>query len=106
MKNKKVEKLQEEIIKLKCLNEQLESEISKKERFIEDNYPTINDFQVRDGWHGGGMATYRVTIDVFAEDLHKLVRFFTHKSLRGKKWSIIKSQIKEQIRNEIESENK
>ena len=102
--NKKVEELKREIIGHKQIIEQLELARDKALMFIDDNYPTINNFEVKDGWHGDGMASYKVTIDVFAEDLHKLVRYFTHNSLRTKKWSLMKSEIKKQIREEVEKE--
>jgi len=103
MKNK-ITKLQEEIIGLKQLNEQLKCELSKKEDFIINNYPTINSFEVKQGWHGGGTSTYRVIIDVFAGDLKKLVNYFTHRSLRDNKWHMIHSELKEQIKEEVKKE--
>lgn len=100
MSKKEIEKLREEIIMLKQLNEQLESDRDKAWNFIEENYPTINAFEVQTGWHGAGTSTYKVIIDVMAHDLHKIVRYLTHKSLRAKKWTMIKSELREQIRKE------
>ena len=65
--NKKVEELKREIIGHKQIIEQLELDRDKAWNFVESNYPTINSFDVKDGWQGGGMATYRVTIDVLQE---------------------------------------
>jgi len=105
MKKDKIKKLEEDIIGLKQINEQLELATSKAERFIEDNYPAINDIQIKQGWYSGSSnSTYRVTIDVYAEDLNKLITMFTHRKLREEKWSQIHSEIKEQIRNEIKKE--
>lgn len=103
-KDKQIEELKSEIIGHKQIIEQLECDIIKKDRFVEENYPTINDFKVSKGWHGGGTSTYRVEIDVFAEDLHKLVRYFTHRCLRDKKYKMINQEIKKQIKEEIEKE--
>ena len=99
---KEIDKLKEKIISLKQINEQLESELRKKELFIMDTYPTINNFEVSQGWHGSGTSTYKVFVDVFACDLHKLIRYFTHKSLRDDKWRMISSELKENIKRKIE----
>jgi len=100
MKNKKIEELKKEIIDHKQIIEQLKTELNKKERFIENNYPTLNNFEIRKGWYGNGTSTYKVIIEVFAEDLHKLIKYFTHRNLRNKKYNMIKQEIKNQIKKE------
>ena len=105
LNNKKIKELQEDIIGLKQINEQLELALSKSEQFIINNYPSINNFEISKGWHSGaGTSTYKVIIDVFAEDLHKLIRMLTNNKLREEKWSMIKSDIKERLRIEIRKE--
>ena len=100
--NKKTQELEEEIIGLKQLNEQLRLSISKKEMFFFNNYPSINNFEVKRGWHGnGGNATYKVIVDVFAEDLHRIVKYFTLHNMRDKKWTMVRQELKDQIKEEV-----
>jgi len=89
MINKK--EYEEEIIGLKQIIEQLEADLARRDMFIMDAYPTIKEFKVREGWTspGDGTYTYRVEIDVFAEDLTRLIKLFTHKTLRKKKYKEI-----------------
>ena len=100
-KDKEIQNLKNEIIGHKQIIEQLELARDKAEMFIDDNYPLIKEFEVSEGWYNhDGTSTYRVKINVFAEDLHKLIRFFTSKSLREKKYQIIRDDFEKEFKEE------
>lgn len=103
--NKKIKELQDEIIELKQLNEQLKINQDENILYLEEMYPAINELEIKQGWYSGShISTYKVIIDVYAEDLLKLIRFLTNKKLKEKKWSMISGEVKKQIKKEIEEE--
>ena len=102
---KDIKKIKEDLIKTHQLLEQAELRADKAEMYIEEIYPAINEIEIKQGWHSGcGTSTYKVTFDVYAEDLTKLIRFLTNRKLKDKKWSMIHSEIQERIRREVKQE--
>lgn len=90
-KKEEIEKLKQDIIGLQQINEQLELEISKKEKFILDYYPAVTNMKIDKGssnvW--GDCYSFKVEIDVEGEDLHRLVKYLTHRKLTKDKYQQI-----------------
>lgn len=87
--SKEVISLREENVSLKKLLEQSELKVNNFEKFIDDNFPAINEIEIKRGWYGDGTSTFKVTIDVFSADLLKIIGFLTNKSLSKKKYDTI-----------------
>jgi len=105
LNNKKIKTLEDEIISLKQINEQLEADRDRAIFYLEEIYPAVNNIEINQGWHSGsGNSTYKVIIDVYAEDLIKIIKFITNKKLKEKKWSMINSEIQARIRKEVMDE--
>ena len=106
MKHKKtIKKLEEDIIELKQLLEQSDLRANKAEMYVEEHFPAVSEIEIKQGWHSGsGTSTFDVKISVFADDLHKIIKFLTNRKMKEKKWSHIHSDITEQIEKEVKKQ--
>jgi len=103
--SKVIDKLKEDIIGHKQIIEQLEADVSRRDMFILDAFPAVEGFEVKRGWYGtGGISSFKVIIEVPAQELNKLVALLTHRKLSEDTWKRIRSDIKEDIRKEVRRE--
>ena len=85
----------DEIAKLKQLLEQEKALTAKMKQQMVDLYPAITTMQIKKScWQvQGAVLSFKVEIDVCGEDLHKLVKYLTHRTLSENKYQLIQEEI-------------
>ena len=86
------------------LKKQYEEELQEKDDFINSMFPAVKDIDIKQGWHGtDGTSTWKVTINVYTEDLNKLIKFLTYEKSNKNRWQMIKSEIEAGKHPDLES---
>jgi hypothetical protein len=95
-----IKQLKSDLIGSKQIIEQLEVELSKKDKFVLDMFPIINNIEIKVGWYqsNNSIITHKVTIDVNSEDLHKLIRLLTNNGISKRRYNEICEEIKKELK--------